>query len=163
MYTSLPETPYSAAINLTISCRGKSDSKKSGKGDSAKGAKDIPEKRAKRTPKDFPAPPDVAAVPDDAQKSESGLAYKLLAPGTSDERPGPNDIVYARYTGWKSTGEMHNTTEIAERPHPMALARAPSGWAEALRMMTVGERRRLWMSPAQGKGVRREPLRKFNA
>ena len=37
--------------------------------------------------KPLPAPPDVAAVPADAQKTKSGLASKVLQPGTSKDKP----------------------------------------------------------------------------
>jgi FKBP-type peptidyl-prolyl cis-trans isomerase len=95
-----------------------------------------------------PAPPDVGAVPDDAQKTPSGLAFRQLAAGTSDERPGANDTVFVHYTGWKSTGEMFITTSTRKAPQPMSLATSAPGWREALAAMAVGEKRRLWMTPA---------------
>src|SRR5688500_14400626 len=39
--------------------------------------------------KALPAPADVAAAPNDAKKTASGLARKVLTPGTGKERPGP--------------------------------------------------------------------------
>jgi hypothetical protein len=38
-------------------------------------------------PTDLPAPPDVAAPPADAQKTASGLASKVLKPGTGKDHP----------------------------------------------------------------------------
>ncbi len=42
---------------------------------------------------DIPAPPDVAAPPADAEKTASGLASKVLAAGTGDYKPQPQDMV----------------------------------------------------------------------
>ncbi len=95
-----------------------------------------------------PAPADVAAAPADAQKTESGLAYKVLTPGKGGESPGKNDTVIVHYTGWKPSGEMVYTTATRGQPQPMSLAQTAPGWSEALQMMTVGEKRRLWL-PAE--------------
>src|SRR4051794_32256059 len=38
-----------------------------------------------------PAPPDVAAAPATATKTASGLASRVLTPGTGKDHPGPDD------------------------------------------------------------------------
>ena len=43
--------------------------------------------------KPLPAPPDVAKPPADAAKTASGLAYKVLEPGTGTAKPGAEDFV----------------------------------------------------------------------
>src|SRR5580704_9794344 len=40
-------------------------------------------------PQAIPAPPDVGAPPADAKKTSSGLASKVLTPGTGHDHPGP--------------------------------------------------------------------------
>src|SRR5579885_2470973 len=46
-----------------------------------------------RTGRVITAPPDVAAAPPDAQVMPSGLAMKVLEPGTGSEHPVSNDCV----------------------------------------------------------------------
>ncbi len=113
-----------------------------GKADVPTATTTLPKSKNKRQ---IPPPPDVGAIPADAKKSASGLAFKLLQSSDKSEHPGPNDTVLVHYTGWKSTGEMYISTTTRGVPQSMSLAQAPTGWGEALRMMTVGEKRRLWM------------------
>src|SRR5690348_9951745 len=49
-------------------------------------------------PPDPKAPADVKAAPADAEKTASGLASKVLSPGTGTEKPGPSDTVKVHYT-----------------------------------------------------------------
>jgi peptidylprolyl isomerase len=101
-----------------------------------------------------PAPPDVAAPPADAQKSASGLAWKVLAPGTGSERPGLWDRVTFDYTGWTADGKMIDSTEVegnpgqAKAPITIKVASGLRGWVEGLQTMVVGERRRFWLPEA---------------
>src|SRR5262249_24905544 len=46
-----------------------------------------------------PVPEDVAAPPKTAKKTKSGLAYRVLQPGTG-KQPKATDIVSVHYTGW---------------------------------------------------------------
>src|SRR5579862_4636026 len=55
-------------------------------------------------PPTIPAPPDVGAPPADAVKTPSGLASKVLTPGTGHDHPGPTDRVKVHYTGWTKGG-----------------------------------------------------------
>ncbi len=124
----------------------KKKDKKDVKADSSKTVKPGAS-RAKVRPKvTVPAPPDVAAPPADAKKTASGLATKVLTEGKGDS-PGPNDTVKVHYTGWKASGEMYHTTTKRKRPMMMPLPQLPAGWTEALMMMKVGEKRRVWMTP----------------
>lgn len=95
-----------------------------------------------------PAPPDVAVPPADATVTKSGLAYKHLE-GTGSDRPLRNDTVAVHYTGWRTNGDMFYTTK-GKRPKLMALNTTAPGWTEALELMAVGEKRRLWIPPEIG-------------
>src|SRR5690242_13160892 len=101
-------------------------------------------------PGDVPAPPDVAAPPADATKTASGLASKVLTPGTGKEHPGPRDRVKVLYTGWQKSGAMFDTS----RGVPMAfgVGEVIKGWTEGLQLMVVGEKRRLWIPAALAYG-----------
>jgi FKBP-type peptidyl-prolyl cis-trans isomerase len=93
-----------------------------------------------------PAPPDVAAMPADAMKTASGLASRVITPGTSDERPLATDYVTVNYTGWTTDGTVVDSTLARGMPAMFALNRAGLlGWRECVQLMTVGETRRCWL------------------
>jgi len=94
---------------------------------------------------DLPAPPDVAAAPADAQVTSSGLASKVLAPGTGTEHPVPTDLVKVNYTGWTSDGKMFDSSISRGRPIVLPLGKVIAGWAEGIPLMVVGEKRRFWI------------------
>ena len=97
-----------------------------------------------------PTPPDVAAPPPDSQATASGLASKVLTPGTSDEKALATDIVTVHYTGWTSDGKMFDTTVAKNTPATFALNRVILGWRECVQLMVVGEKRRCWVPEALG-------------
>jgi len=92
-----------------------------------------------------PAPPDVAAVPADAQKTKSGLATKLITPGTGKAKPKSWDRVTVNYTGWTTDGVMFDTSYKRGQPVKFELNKVIPGWTEGVAMMTVGEKRRMWV------------------
>ncbi|MEM7353770.1 MAG: FKBP-type peptidyl-prolyl cis-trans isomerase, partial [Acidobacteriota bacterium] len=59
---------------------------------------------------DIPAPSDVAAPPEDATRTESGLASKVLSPGTGSKHPEPQDSVTVHYSGWTTDGKMFDSS-----------------------------------------------------
>ena len=96
-------------------------------------------------PKPIPAPPDVAAVPADAQKTKSGLASKVITAGSGDRKPSANDIVTAHYTGWTTDGKMFDSSYTKDNPSTFPLDRVIAGWRECVQLMIVGEKRRCWI------------------
>jgi FKBP-type peptidyl-prolyl cis-trans isomerase len=90
-------------------------------------------------------PPDVAAPPDDALRTESSIAYKVLKPGTGTRRPTQFDRVLVHYTGWRTTGRMFDSSLLAGAPQTLALTDVIPGWAEGLQLMVEGERTRFWI------------------
>jgi peptidylprolyl isomerase len=93
----------------------------------------------------LPAPPDVAAVPADAQKTKSGLASKVLQPGNGKDKPKSWDKVTVNYTGWTTDGNMFDSSIKRGQPATFELDKVIPGWTEGVGMMTVGEKRRLWI------------------
>ena len=92
------------------------------------------------------APPaDVSAPPPDAVKTDSGLASRTIAPGTSAEKPTPTDIVTVHYTGWTTDGTVVDSSRARGMPPMFPLNRSLPGWRECVGMMTVGETRRCWV------------------
>src|SRR5262245_16679035 len=87
-------------------------------------------------PNAIPPPEDVAAAPADAEKTASGLASKVLKPGTGTEKPGPEDTVEVHYTGWTTDGHMFDSSVQRNRPAKFALNRVIKGWTEGVQLMT---------------------------
>jgi len=91
-------------------------------------------------------PPDVSVPPRDAERTITGLAYKVLREGTGAEHPRHGDTVEVHYAGWTTDGEMFDSSFDHGRPGRFVLDRSkPAGWNEALKMMVVGEKRRIWI------------------
>jgi FKBP-type peptidyl-prolyl cis-trans isomerase len=99
-----------------------------------------------KRPPALPAPPDLGSPP--AQKTKSGLAYKVLQKGTGTQHPAPNNQVEVHYTGWAPDGRMLDSSVVRGQPMKMQLATAGKGWSEALGMMVAGEKVRFWIPPA---------------
>jgi peptidylprolyl isomerase len=93
----------------------------------------------------IPAPPDVAAPPADAQKTASGLATKVLKAGTGKDHPTRDDLVTVHYSGWTTDGKMFDSSVQRGQPSTFGVARVIPGFGEGLQLMTVGEKRRLWI------------------
>lgn len=93
----------------------------------------------------IPAPDDVAAPPEDAEKTASGLASKLLQPGKGDLHPLKSDLVTVHYTGWTTDGKMFDSSLTAGKPATFPLARVIAGWTEGVQLMVAGEKRRFWI------------------
>lgn len=92
-----------------------------------------------------PAPADVAAPPADAERTPSGLATKVIEKGEGDQKPGPQSVVVAHYTGWTTDGKAFDSSVSRGTPATFPLNRVIPGWTEGLQLMTVGETRRLWI------------------
>ncbi len=91
------------------------------------------------------APADVAAPPADAQKTDSGLAYKVLTPGTGDKHPSEISKVTVHYTGWTTDGKMFDSSVQRGEPATFPLNRVIAGWTEGVQLMVAGEKTRFWI------------------
>jgi len=93
----------------------------------------------------IPAPPDVAAPPSDAQKTASGLASKVITPGTGTKHPRANSRVTVHYTGWTTDGQMFDSSVARGESIAFGLHQVIPGWTEGVQLMVEGEKRRLWI------------------
>lgn len=93
----------------------------------------------------LPAPPDVAEPPADATKEASGLVTKVLTPGTGTDHPQQADKVKVDYSGWTKDGRMFDSSVVRGQPATFGVGMVIPGWTEALKLMVVGEKRRLWI------------------
>jgi len=95
---------------------------------------------------DAPAvPKDVAAPPEDAKKTASGLAWKVLTPGSGSEHPSATSTVTVDYTGWTTDGKMFDSSITRGQEATFPLGRVIPGWTEGLQLMTKGEKCRFWI------------------
>lgn len=93
----------------------------------------------------IPAPPDVAAAPDDAEQTSSGLASRVLREGTGTRHPTASSTVEVHYTGWTTDGEMFDSSRTRGESIEFPLNGVIAGWTEGLQLMVEGEERRLWI------------------
>ena len=104
-----------------------------------------PKESAPAGPPPIPAPADVAAPPPDAQRTASGVASEVLAPGTGTRHPRPNSRVTVHYTGWTTDGQMFDSSVASNKPMTIGLDEVIPGWTEGVQMMVEGEKRRFWI------------------
>lgn len=90
-------------------------------------------------------PRDVAGVPADATTSKSGLAWKILQPGTGTKHPKRSSLVRVIYSGWSTDGKMFDSSVVHGEPSEFTLDAVIAGWREGLTLMTEGEKRRFWI------------------
>ncbi len=109
-------------------------------------------------PDALPAPEDVSGIPDDATVRPSGLASRILTPGTGTTNPGPTSVVRVHYTGWTTDGKMFDSSVVRNEPISFPLDKVIKGWQEGVQLMVEGETRRLWIPSemAYGDNPKRE-------
>jgi peptidylprolyl isomerase len=90
-------------------------------------------------------PADVAGPPADAVKTPSGLAYKVLQPGSGTEHPKKHSRVVVHYSGWTTDGRMFDTSVLRGEPAEFSLDEVVPGWTEGIQLLTVGEKVRFWI------------------
>lgn len=93
----------------------------------------------------IPAPPDAAKPPPDAETAASGLASKVLVAGTGSEHPDDTSHVILHYTVWTSDGEMFDSSVTRSKKASLELGVMIDGFVEGVKLMVVGEKRRLWI------------------
>ena len=83
----------------------------------------------------------------------SGLQYQILASGPAEgAMPGLNDSVLAHYHGTLSDGSVFDSSVDRGEPAQFGLSQVISGWTEALQLMRVGDKWRLFIPPAMAYG-----------
>ncbi len=91
------------------------------------------------------APPDVAAVPADATLTPSGLAYRVIKPGTGAEHPKKSSRVTVHYSGWQTNGKLFDSSVMRGAPSSFGLGDVIEGWTEGVQLMVPGEKTRFWI------------------
>jgi peptidylprolyl isomerase len=107
------------------------------------------------------APADVKAAPADAEKTASGLASKVLTPGTGKEHPAREDTVKVHYTGWMTDGVKFDSSVDRGQPASFPLNGVIPGWTEGVQLMVTGEKRRFWIPGNMAYGDTPNPRRPY--
>ena len=98
-----------------------------------------------------PAQPPRAEIgnpPGDADRTPSGLSFKVLRPGTGTEQPKRLSTITIHYTGWTSNGgQIFDDSVGRNAPLTTAVDALMPGLSEAVQRMVVGEKTRFWIPP----------------
>ena len=74
----------------------------------------------------------------------SGLQYQVLTAGTG-EKPGVNDKVKVHYTGKLLNGKVFDSSVERGEPIELGVTQVIKGWTEALQLMPVGSKWKLFI------------------
>ena len=106
------------------------------------------------TPADPNAPADVKAAPADAEKTPSGLASKVLQPGSGKDKPSASDTVQVHYRGTLPDGTEFDSSYKRNAPASFPLNRVIKCWTEGVQRMKVGGKAQLTCPPELAYGSR---------
>ena len=98
-----------------------------------------------KAPEPPAAPDEVGSIPDDATRSDSGVAWRVLQTGAGTEQPIVTSVVEMTYTLWTADGEVVESTVLRGRPDTAGISRLVPGWTEVMLTMVEGERRLIWI------------------
>lgn len=90
------------------------------------------------------------------QTTASGLQYEVLQAGTGP-KPTLTDTVKVNYRGTLIDGTQFDSSYDRGRPAQFALTDVMAGWTEALQLMTVGSRWKLFVPAGLAYGAGRGP------
>jgi len=83
----------------------------------------------------------------------SGLQYVVLQQGNG-EKPGPVTMVTVHYEGSLVNGKIFDSSYKRGQPATFGVHQVISGWTEALQLMPVGSKWRLFIPSSLGYGAR---------
>ncbi len=93
-----------------------------------------------------PVPVDVAGIPEGAQVTASGLAWRALGRGDGTYgNPWETATVTVNYAGWTTDGEQFDSSWDRGTPATFGLDQVIDGWTEALQLMQPGDTFRFWV------------------
>jgi FKBP-type peptidyl-prolyl cis-trans isomerase len=94
------------------------------------------------------APPDVKSAPADAKRTPSGLAYRVITPGSGTRKPTSRSSVTVHYSGWTTDGKLFDSSVTRGQPATFPLDGVIAGWTEGVQLMVEGEKTRFWIPEA---------------
>lgn len=75
----------------------------------------------------------------------SGLQYMILKSGTGEAKPKIHNTVSVHYRGELINGKVFDSTYEKDAPAEFPLSRVIPGWSEALKMMVVGDKWKIFI------------------
>lgn len=96
-------------------------------------------------PLELTCPKDVAAIPEYAQKTDSGIGYIKLNENPDGDAIADTDWVMLHYSGWTTDGKMFDSSLTHGRPVVFPLEQLIPGMKEALQLAKIGESIRAWI------------------
>lgn len=84
--------------------------------------------------------------------TESGLQYQILASGEGTTSPALGDLVTVNYEGSLLDGTVFDSSFRRGEPTEFVIGEVIEGWNEALSLMKVGDRWRIFIPPGLGYG-----------
>jgi peptidylprolyl isomerase len=105
-----------------------------------------------KMPDPIPVPEDVDAAPEDARRTPSGLAYKVLRHGKGKQHPTADSTVEVHYSGWTRAGQLFDSSVQRGKPISFPLSGVIKGWTEGVQLMVVGDKTRFWIPGALAYG-----------
>ncbi|MBR5332259.1 MAG: FKBP-type peptidyl-prolyl cis-trans isomerase [Muribaculaceae bacterium] len=81
---------------------------------------------------------------EEVKTTESGLQYEVLAEGNGD-KPAASDTVVVHYTGTLIDGTVFDSSVERGTPATFGVTQVIPGWVEALQLMQVGAKWRLYI------------------
>lgn len=88
---------------------------------------------------------------EDVKVTDSGLQYTILQKGDGP-RPGSDDVVRVHYQGMLLDGTVFDSSRERQEPAIFRVGEVIPGWAEALQLMPVGSRFRVYVPPGLAYG-----------
>lgn len=86
--------------------------------------------------------------------TDSGLQYEVIRSGDEGPSPGAEDRVTTHYRGTLIDGTVFDSSYERGEPVTFGVSQVISGWTEALQMMKVGDKWRLFIPSELGYGAR---------
>ena len=83
---------------------------------------------------------------------ESGLQYQIMESGPDGPSPTTSDSVLAHYHGTLTDGSVFDSSVDRGEPATFGVSQVISGWTEALQLMSVGDKWRLYVHPDMAYG-----------
>ncbi len=129
--------------------------------ESMESVESAPEAPAAESPEPSPVTPlerGVAFLEENGRRANvvttpSGLQYEVLESGTG-ATPGATDYVTAHYHGTLIDGRVFDSSVQRGQPNEFPVNGVIGGWTEALQLMQVGDKWRLYIPPALAYGKR---------
>lgn len=96
------------------------------------------------------APADLTSPPADAQRTPSGIFYRVLKQGPGGPKPSRSSTIEIHYSGWTSYGQLFDSSVQRDMPAVFPLDKLILGWQEGVPLMSRGDTFRFWIPGSLG-------------